>query len=277
MLSRDPRGRRSYLEGARLGIPVGLAAKTAAPARLPLEALQQRHRRGGPQRPRAAARDPRRGRPAARRRRDRGREAQRRRLPDRYLGAAADDPRRRPAGTRGTSGRRLRAAARAGLPRLRAGGAARRVEAPAQLPPPPPPPDPRTRPASAASDSPSGRASSGSSSSSGSSTKRRSPSPGAESAAPARRPRARRAGARRGRAGAGRAGARRSRGPAPPRGPCRGRAARAAERRRDLGDRIEEVGLRALVVAVGRRSRTGRRRDEPRSRAAARPASAATR
>jgi glutathione S-transferase len=31
VLHRDPRGRRSYLEGARLGIPVGLAAKTAAP------------------------------------------------------------------------------------------------------------------------------------------------------------------------------------------------------------------------------------------------------
>ncbi len=31
VLSRDPRGRRSYLEGARLGIPVGLAAMTAAP------------------------------------------------------------------------------------------------------------------------------------------------------------------------------------------------------------------------------------------------------
>ncbi len=31
ILSRDPRGRRSYLEGARLGVPVGLAARTAAP------------------------------------------------------------------------------------------------------------------------------------------------------------------------------------------------------------------------------------------------------
>ncbi len=31
ILSRDPRGRRSYLEGARLGLPVALAAKTAAP------------------------------------------------------------------------------------------------------------------------------------------------------------------------------------------------------------------------------------------------------
>ena len=31
VLSRDPRGRRSYLEGARLGIPVSVAAKTAAP------------------------------------------------------------------------------------------------------------------------------------------------------------------------------------------------------------------------------------------------------
>ncbi len=31
VLSRDARGRRSYLEGARLGIPVGLAAMTAAP------------------------------------------------------------------------------------------------------------------------------------------------------------------------------------------------------------------------------------------------------
>ena len=31
VLSRDPRGRRSYLEGARLGLPVGLAAKTAPP------------------------------------------------------------------------------------------------------------------------------------------------------------------------------------------------------------------------------------------------------
>lgn len=31
VLNRDPRGRRSYLEGARLGVPVGLATKTAAP------------------------------------------------------------------------------------------------------------------------------------------------------------------------------------------------------------------------------------------------------
>jgi glutathione S-transferase len=31
VLGRDPRGRRSYLEGARLGLPVGLAAKTAPP------------------------------------------------------------------------------------------------------------------------------------------------------------------------------------------------------------------------------------------------------
>lgn len=31
VLSRDPRGRRSYLEGARLGVPIGLAVKTAAP------------------------------------------------------------------------------------------------------------------------------------------------------------------------------------------------------------------------------------------------------
>ena len=31
ILDRDPRGRRSYLEGARLGIPIGLATKTAAP------------------------------------------------------------------------------------------------------------------------------------------------------------------------------------------------------------------------------------------------------
>jgi glutathione S-transferase len=31
ILHRDPRGRRSYLEGARLGVPVGLATKTAAP------------------------------------------------------------------------------------------------------------------------------------------------------------------------------------------------------------------------------------------------------
>jgi glutathione S-transferase len=31
ILSRDPRGRRSYLEGARLGLPVALAAKTAPP------------------------------------------------------------------------------------------------------------------------------------------------------------------------------------------------------------------------------------------------------
>jgi glutathione S-transferase len=31
ILDRDPRGRRSYLEGARLGVPVGLATKTAAP------------------------------------------------------------------------------------------------------------------------------------------------------------------------------------------------------------------------------------------------------
>jgi glutathione S-transferase len=31
ILARDPRGRRSYLEGAKLGVPVGLAAKTAAP------------------------------------------------------------------------------------------------------------------------------------------------------------------------------------------------------------------------------------------------------
>ena len=28
---RDPRGRRSYLEGARLGLPVGLATKTGPP------------------------------------------------------------------------------------------------------------------------------------------------------------------------------------------------------------------------------------------------------
>lgn len=31
ILARDPRGRRSYLEGARLGLPVGLAVKTAPP------------------------------------------------------------------------------------------------------------------------------------------------------------------------------------------------------------------------------------------------------
>ncbi len=31
ILGREPRGRRSYLEGAKLGVPVGLAAKTAAP------------------------------------------------------------------------------------------------------------------------------------------------------------------------------------------------------------------------------------------------------
>lgn len=31
ILSRDPRGRRSYLEGAKLGVPIGLAVKTAAP------------------------------------------------------------------------------------------------------------------------------------------------------------------------------------------------------------------------------------------------------
>jgi glutathione S-transferase len=31
ILERDPRGRRSYLEGARLGLPVGLATKTAPP------------------------------------------------------------------------------------------------------------------------------------------------------------------------------------------------------------------------------------------------------
>lgn len=31
ILARDPRGRQSYLEGAKLGVPVGLAAKTAAP------------------------------------------------------------------------------------------------------------------------------------------------------------------------------------------------------------------------------------------------------
>lgn len=31
ILSRDRRGGRSYLEGARLGVPVGLAAKTSAP------------------------------------------------------------------------------------------------------------------------------------------------------------------------------------------------------------------------------------------------------
>lgn len=31
ILSRDPRGRRSYLQGAKLGVPVALAAKTAAP------------------------------------------------------------------------------------------------------------------------------------------------------------------------------------------------------------------------------------------------------
>ena len=31
LLSRDPRGRRSYLEGARLGLPIGLATKTAPP------------------------------------------------------------------------------------------------------------------------------------------------------------------------------------------------------------------------------------------------------
>ncbi len=31
ILDRDPRGRRSYLEGARLGLPVGLATKTAPP------------------------------------------------------------------------------------------------------------------------------------------------------------------------------------------------------------------------------------------------------
>lgn len=31
ILSRDPRGRRSYLEGAKLGVPVALAVKTAAP------------------------------------------------------------------------------------------------------------------------------------------------------------------------------------------------------------------------------------------------------
>lgn len=31
ILARDPRGRRSYLEGARLGLPVALAAKTAPP------------------------------------------------------------------------------------------------------------------------------------------------------------------------------------------------------------------------------------------------------
>ncbi len=31
ILKRDPRGRRSYLEGAKLGLPVSVAAKTAAP------------------------------------------------------------------------------------------------------------------------------------------------------------------------------------------------------------------------------------------------------
>ncbi len=31
VLGREPRGRKSYLEGARLGLPVGLAAKTAPP------------------------------------------------------------------------------------------------------------------------------------------------------------------------------------------------------------------------------------------------------
>lgn len=31
VLARDPRGRRSYLEGARLGLPVGVATKTAPP------------------------------------------------------------------------------------------------------------------------------------------------------------------------------------------------------------------------------------------------------
>lgn len=31
ILNRDPRGRRSYLEGARLGVPVAVATKTAAP------------------------------------------------------------------------------------------------------------------------------------------------------------------------------------------------------------------------------------------------------
>ncbi len=31
ILDRDPRGRRSYLEGARLGLPVAVATKTAAP------------------------------------------------------------------------------------------------------------------------------------------------------------------------------------------------------------------------------------------------------
>ncbi|HKJ36440.1 MAG TPA: glutathione S-transferase family protein [Solirubrobacterales bacterium] len=31
VLDRDPRGRRSYLEGAKLGLPVGLATKTAPP------------------------------------------------------------------------------------------------------------------------------------------------------------------------------------------------------------------------------------------------------
>ena len=128
VLSRDPRGRRSYLEGARLGLPVALAAKTAPP----LVYLSKRFNGGDDE----AVRRDLESLPAILDEADRllaegviGGAPERGGFPDRDLDPAADDARRRPARDRRPADRRLRAAARARLPGLRAGGAAAGVEA----------------------------------------------------------------------------------------------------------------------------------------------------
>ena len=132
VLSRDPRGRRSYLEGARLGLPVAVAAKTAAP----LVYLSKRFNGANDEAVRRDLAEL----PALLDHADQL-------LADGVIGtddlnvadfqiatepAAADDPRRRPAGARGPLLRRLRDVAGPRLPGLRPRRAARGVEARAE-------------------------------------------------------------------------------------------------------------------------------------------------
>ena len=113
----DKENLRSYSEGAKLGVPIGLAIKTGGRPGRALRPLQRSDRPQGPRRPRGAARPARPRRRLHRRRHDRWHGAERRRLPDRHLDRPRPHPRRPEALDRVATGRRACPPLRPQLPR----------------------------------------------------------------------------------------------------------------------------------------------------------------
>ncbi len=116
-LRRDRSTLPTYLAGAKLGVPVPVAAAPRRAGRPRGRARQPRHRRERAARPRAAARAARPRRRAAALRHHRRDDPERRRLPDRHLHGAARDARgRRARRSRGGRRWRTRGASRRAIP-----------------------------------------------------------------------------------------------------------------------------------------------------------------